>query len=222
MSELLEKLALCVEKGKINREMNYPRELAGQDGADELAKKALEQGLTPYAILHQACIVGMHRIGEQFKQGKAYVPQLLIAAKAMQSVMDHLRPFFESGEIKTKGTFVIGTVSGDLHNIGKNLVCMVVGGAGWKVVDLGVDVATPKFLKAIADNALCVVGLSALLTTTMVNMEATARELKQQYPDTQLIVGGAPLSREFAEQIGADGFADDPQGAVDFLNAMVQ
>ena len=220
MSDLLEKLALCVEKGKINRNMNYPPELAGQEGADELTQLALKQGLSPHDILHKACIVGMHNIGEKFKDGEVYIPQLLIAAKAMQSVMNHLQPFFESGEIKNKGVFVIGTVSGDLHDIGKNLVSMVVGGAGWKVVDLGVDIPPAKFLESIADNKGCVVGLSALLTTTMENMEAAVREIKQSHPDTKVIVGGAPVNREFAQQIGADGFSADPQGAVEFLNAL--
>ena len=220
MNELLEKLAVCVEMGKINKSTPYPPQLAGQDGADELAKLALERGISPDDILHKACVVGMHKIGERFKRNEVFVPQLLIAARAMTSVMNHLKPFFDSGAIKTQGTFVIGTVTGDLHDIGKNLVGMVIGGAGWKVIDLGVDVPVQKFLDAVAANSGCVVGVSALLTTTMTAMDQTVKAIKQQYPQTKVLVGGAPVSAEFASQIGADFYSADPQGAVEYLNAM--
>jgi methanogenic corrinoid protein MtbC1 len=164
-------------------------------------------------------VIGMGRVGQKFSENKCFVPDLLMAAKAMSAGMAHLKPYFESGQAHHKGVFIVGTVQGDLHDIGKNLVAMVVEGAGWKVVDLGVDVSAEKFLNAVKENAGAVVGLSALLTTTMVNMEKTVALLKEAVPGTKVIVGGAPLTAEFAKKIGADGYSPDPQGAVAFLNA---
>jgi methanogenic corrinoid protein MtbC1 len=221
MNELLSKLAYCIEMGKQNKSTPYPQELVGQEGAEELVKKALEQGISPHDILYKACVVGMYAIGEKFKRKEVYVPQMLVAAKAMNGVMNQLKPFFITGEIKVKGTFVIGTVSGDLHDIGKNLVGMIVEGAGFKVVDLGIDVNNEKYIRAIGENNGCAVGLSALLTTTMISMEGVVKEIKQTYPDTQVLVGGAPVTSEFADSIGADFYSPDPQGAVEYLNRIV-
>jgi methanogenic corrinoid protein MtbC1 len=219
MSELLEQIALCVEKGKVNRDAPFPPDMKGQEGADELTKKALEEGYSPDDILTRAHMVGMQRIGEKFRENKVFVPNLLMAAKAMNTAMEHLKPHFLSGEVKRKGTFVLGTVSGDLHDIGKNLVRMLIEGGGWEVVDLGVDVPTEKFMAAIDEHPGCAVGLSALLTTTMASMEQTVKTIKEKCPQTVVLVGGAPLNQEFASSIGADCYAPDPQGAVEFLNA---
>ena len=216
MNELVDKITLCIERGKVNLASPYPKDMKGQEGADELAKQALAAGAGPEAILG-ACNEGMQRIGAKFGRGEAFVPELLMAAKAMNAVMAHLKPFFQSGTVKPKGKFVLGTVAGDLHDIGKNLVSMVVSGNGWEVVDLGVDVKPAKFLDAIRANPGCVVGLSALLTTTMVNMAGTVKDIKAQFPNTVIIVGGAPLTAEAAAQMGADGYAPDPQGAAAFL-----
>jgi 5-methyltetrahydrofolate--homocysteine methyltransferase len=218
MSELIEKLVECVERGKVNKASPFPPSMKGNDGADELTRQALDAAIGPDLIL-QACNEGMKRIGEKFGRNEVFVPDLLMAAKAMNAVMAHLKPFFQSGSIKAKGTFVIGTVAGDLHDIGKNLVAMFVEGSGWKVVDLGVDVKTAKFIEAIERNPDCLVGLSALLTTTMAAMSKTVKEIKARFPDTTVIVGGAPLSINAAEEMGANGYAPDPQGAVAFLNA---
>ncbi|MBN1479313.1 cobalamin-dependent protein [candidate division KSB1 bacterium] len=220
MNEFVEQLAICVERGKVNKDAPYPPDLKGQDGADELAKKALDQGLKPDTIL-DGCILGMDRIGTKFSENKAFVPELLMAAKAMTAAMQHLKPYFQSGEVKRKGTFVIGTVAGDLHDIGKNLVAMVAEGGGFEVIDLGNDVSTDKFLAAIKEHPGCIVGMSALLTTTMVNMEGTIKAIKEQYPDTMVIIGGAPVTQSFADKIGADGYSPDPQGAVALLNKKV-
>jgi methanogenic corrinoid protein MtbC1 len=141
-----------------------------------------------------------------------------MAAKAMSAGMAHLKPFFDSGQAHHKGVFVIGTVQGDLHDIGKNLVAMVIEGAGYRVIDLGVDVSSEKFLAAVKENPGASVGLSALLTTTMVNMENTIKLIKEQSPSTRVIVGGAPLTAEFAKKISADSYAPDPQGALNFRN----
>ncbi|HOD52074.1 MAG TPA: cobalamin-dependent protein [Candidatus Hydrogenedentes bacterium] len=219
--ELLQQLAVCVERGKVNQASPYPPDMKGKDGADELAKKALEQGISPNDVLEKALIVGMGNIGKKFSANQVFVPDVLMAAKAMSAAMAHLKPFLDSGQVKTKGTFVIGTVQGDLHDIGKNLVCMVMEGGGWKVVDLGVDVSPEKFLAAVKENPGAAVGLSALLTTTMVNMEKTVKLVKDQVPGTTVVVGGAPLTQEFANKIGADAYSPDPQGALDYLNINV-
>lgn len=221
MSELLEQIAICIERGKVNAASPYPPDLRGQEGADELVKKAIDQGVSAGDILSQAMIIGMGRIGKRFSNNEVFVPDVLMAAKAMQAGMNHLRPFFESGEAVHKGTLIVGTVQGDLHDIGKNLVAMVMEGGGFKVVDLGVDVSPEKFAQAVADNPGASVGLSALLTTTMVNMEKTVKLLKEKAPDTKVVVGGAPLTQEFANKIGADAYSPDPQGALDYLTEAV-
>jgi methanogenic corrinoid protein MtbC1 len=220
MNELVNNIGQCVERGKINKVSPYPASMKGMEGADELTRQALESGVGPDAIL-QACNDAMQRIGERFSRNEVFVPELLMAAKAMQAVMAHLAPFFKTGSIKAKGKFVLGTVAGDLHDIGKNLVRMVIEGNGWEVVDLGVDVKPAKFLEAVKNAPGCVVGLSALLTTTMVNMSKTVQEIKAQFPTTKIIVGGAPLTMEAAMKMGADGYSRDPQGAVAFLDKII-
>ncbi len=221
MSELLQKLSACIEFGKINKNAPFPPAMKGQDGADELTKQALETGISASDILNQALIPGMNNIGIKFSQNKVFVPEMLMAAKAMSTAMIHLKPFFKSGEIKRKGVFIIGTVMGDLHDIGKNLVAMMIEGAGWEVVDLGVDVKTEKFMDEITKHPKCVIGLSALLTTTMTNMESIVKLIKEKSPETKVIVGGAPLSQSFCEKIGADFYSRDPQGAVEYLEKFV-
>ncbi|MGE5124765.1 MAG: B12-binding domain-containing protein [Betaproteobacteria bacterium] len=221
MSDILQRLSLCVEAGKANAKSAYPPQLKGQPGADELCQEALAAGVRPTDVLEQALVPAMARIGEKFSRGEAFVPEMLLAARAMTAAMAHLRPYFASGEVKRRGVFVIGTVAGDLHDIGKNIVAMVVEGGGWEVVDLGVDVKTEKVLEAVARHPGCVVGLSALLTTTMVNMEKTVREIKARHPGTLVLVGGAPVTREFCEKIGASHYSPDPQGAVEYLKSLV-
>jgi methanogenic corrinoid protein MtbC1 len=219
MSEIIEKLSKCVERGKVNKSSPYPSDMREEEGADELTVRALETSEGAEAIL-TACNAGMQRIGERFSRNEVFVPELLMAAKAMHAVMVHLKPFFKSGSVKAKGKLVLGTVSGDLHDIGKNLVAMVVEGNGWEVIDLGVDVKPVKFIEAIGKHPGCAVGLSALLTTTMANMLKTVQEIKSQYPTTNVIVGGAPLTMEAAMKMGADGYSPDPQGAVAFLGKL--
>jgi methanogenic corrinoid protein MtbC1 len=218
MAEILDQLAVCIERGKVNQASPYPPDLKGQDGADELTKQALDSGVSASDILERSLIVGMGRVGEKYSAGKVFVPDLLMAAKAMKASMNHLRPFFESGEAKHRGTFIIGTVQGDLHDIGKNLVSMVMEGGGWKVIDLGVDVSAEKFTEAVQQHPGCVVGFSALLTTTMVNMGKIVTAVREVKPETVILVGGAPLTDEFAKKIGADAYSPDPQGALAYLN----
>jgi methanogenic corrinoid protein MtbC1 len=221
MNEVLSKISLCVEFGKINKASPYPPNMKDQDGADELTRRALEEGVKPDEILEDALVPAMAKVGEKFSKKEIYVPQMLMAAKAMNSALVHLKPFFQSGETKRKGKFIIGTVSGDLHDIGKNLVAMMIEGGGWEVIDLGVDVGSEKFLKALDEHPGAVIGLSALLTTTMENMKKTVAAIKEKHSDSKILVGGAPVTMEYCENIGADYYSPDPQGAVNYLKQLV-
>jgi len=221
MDDLLIRLSRCVELGKIDKLSPYPPDMKGQDGADELAKMALDSGIKPDAILEEALIPAMANVGNRFSRKEIYVPQMLMAAKAMNGAMKHIKPFFQSGETKRKGKFIIGTVAGDLHDIGKNLVAMMVEGGGWEVIDLGVDVSAEKFLNALGENPGAIIGLSALLTTTMENMKKTVTLVKEKHPASKILVGGAPVTMDYCQKIGADFYSPDPQGAVNYLNQLV-
>lgn len=221
MENILERIAYCVEFGKINKTSPYPPDMKGMDGVDELTKQALEESVSPEDILNLGFIPGMERVGRKYSENKVFVPQMLMSAKAMSVGMQHLKPFFTSGSVKRKGKFVIGTVTGDLHDIGKNLVAMMVEGNGWEVIDLGVDVSAEKFVQSIKNNNASVVGMSALLTTTMVNMGNIVKEIRAQAPGVKICVGGAPVSQEFCSKIGGDHYSSDPQGLVEYLNTLI-
>lgn len=221
MDPILEKLGVAVEFGKVDRNSPYPPNMKDQDGADELARQALDQGINPGSVLNDALVPAMDRVGEKFSRNQIFVPQMLMSAKAMSAAMNHLKPFFQSGDVKTKGTFIIGTVKGDLHDIGKNLVAMMIEGGGWTIIDLGVDVNEDTFNQTVADNPGAIVGLSALLTTTMANMEVIVQKIKEAHPGTKVLVGGAPLNDDFRAKIGADFYSPDPRGAVEYLNSLV-
>ena len=221
MNTLLDQLAECIEFGKINKAAPFPPQMKGQDGADEITRQALEAGVEAQDILTYGLMPGMERVGVKFRENKVFVPQVLMSAKAMSTAMVHLKPYFASGAAKQKGTFIIGTVLGDLHDIGKNLVAMMVEGNGYKVIDLGTDVNAEKYIAAVKENPGAVVGLSALLTTTMVNMEKITKEIKEAAPGTLVAVGGAPVNDDFRKKIGADNYSPDPQAVVEFLNTKI-
>lgn len=221
MDSILSKLGEAVEFGKVDKNSPFPPNMKGQDGADELAREAIDTGVNPTSILTDALVPAMDRVGVKFSENKIFVPQMLMSAKAMGAAMAHLKPFFQSGDVKTKGTFIIGTVKGDLHDIGKNLVAMMVEGGGWTIIDLGVDVNEDTFNQTLSENPGAIVGLSALLTTTMANMEEIVQKIKEVNPGTKVIIGGAPLNDEFREKIGADFYSPDPRGAVEYLNTCV-
>jgi methanogenic corrinoid protein MtbC1 len=217
MNDILARIAQCIELGKINKACPYPPGMRDQDGADELTKLALESGYMPGDILDNSLILAMAAVGNKFSRNEIYVPQMLMSAKAMHSAMIHLKPFFQSGETRRKGTFIIGTVTGDLHDIGKNLVSMMIEGGGWEVIDLGVDVGDTKFLDALTKHPDAAIGMSALLTTTMENMKSIVSAIKDKHPATRILVGGAPVNQEYCIKIGADFYSPDPQGAVNYL-----
>ena len=220
MENTLERIAFCVEVGKINAKTPYTPAMKGEDGADELTLKALEQGYSPNDILTKGLIVGMNNIGVKFKENKVFVPQVLMSAKAMSGGMQHLKRYFNDGSVKRKGKLIIGTVKGDLHDIGKNLVCMMVEGNGYEIIDLGVDVTEEKFVDAVRENPDAFVGMSALLTTTMVNMESINTAIKAEFPQVKTFIGGAPVSSDFAQKIGADYYTEEPQRLVEILNQL--
>lgn len=220
MEDIVEKIAMHIARGKVSKSSWWPPDMKNQDGADEIAAEALKNGVQPDVLL-EGCVLGMERIGKEFGENKAFVTNLIVSGEAMKAVMKHIKPFLESGEVKRKGKFVIGTVSGDMHDIGKNLVSMIIKGGGFEVIDLGVDVPTNRFLDAIVQHPGCSVGLSALLTTTMRNMEKSVEAIKKTHPDTKVLVGGAPITRDFCTRIGADFYSPNPQEAVEYLNKSV-
>ncbi len=189
-----------------------------------LVKKALEEGVEIKKILDDGLIAGMQVVGEKFKKNEFYVPEVLIAARAMTQGMELLRPHLEKGGVEPLAKFVIGTVKGDLHDIGKNLVAMMLRGAGFEVIDLGVDVSPEKFVDTVKETGAPLMGMSALLTTTMPSMKVTIEALKNAgiREKVKVMVGGAPLTQEYADEIGADGYAPDAASAVDKAKGLLK
>jgi 5-methyltetrahydrofolate--homocysteine methyltransferase len=184
-------------------------------------RQSLAEGLSPAAILEEGLIAGMNIIGSRFKEGDIFMPEVLVAAKAMHIGLDILKPLLIGAENQVKGTVVIGTIKGDLHDIGKNLVLMMLEGAGYEVIDLGVDVPPEKFITAIQTHHPQVVGLSALLTSTMHQMQATVQQLDPYRRKLHIIIGGAPITQQYADKIGADGYAPDAASAVDKVRELM-
>lgn len=198
------------------------------NGEDEkvaqLVRQALDEGLTPQRILNEGLLSGMEIVGRDFKNGDLFVPEVLIAARAMHAGMEVLRPLLVQAEVPTMGKYVIGTVQGDLHDIGKNLVKMMLEGAGFEVIDLGVDVAPSAFVEAVHKHQPQIVGMSALLTTTMVQMKTTIEALEKAglREMVKIMVGGAPVTAAFAREIGADAYAPDAPTAVEVARKLVR
>ena len=190
----------------------------------ELVEEALAEGFDPVAILNQGMIEAMGNIGEKFKTGEIFVPEMLVAARAMKAGVEILKPHLANEQNISIGKFIIGTVEGDLHDIGKNLVAMMVEGSGFSVIDLGVDVSPEKIIETIKENPDCrLVGLSALLTTTMPSLNRTVAAITEAglKDQVKIIVGGAPITQEFADTIGADGYAADAASAASLAKEMI-
>mgnify|MGYP006292647121 CR=1 FL=1 len=187
-----------------------------------LTQEALDEGVGPKQVLEEGLIAGMNVVGVRFKANEVYIPEVLISARAMKTAMEILEPQLAAAGVDPVGRALIGTVQGDLHDIGKNLVVMMLKGAGFQVEDVGVDVAPDAFVEKIKALKPSIVGLSALLTTTMPAMDKTVQAIRQADLDCKIMIGGAPVTRNYAETIGADGYAADAASAVDvakgFLN----
>ncbi len=184
--------------------------------AKKITEEAIAEGMNPGDILNNGLVAGMNVVGSKFKNNEFYVPEVLIAARAMKMAMEVLRPKLASSGVEAKGKVAIGTVAGDLHDIGKNLVAMMLEGAGFEIIDLGVDVKPQAFVEAVKDGAN-VIALSALLTTTMPAMKDTIETLKSEGVRDQasVMIGGAPVTQNYADEISADGYAPDAASAVD-------
>ena len=192
-----------------------------QSTAVEITKAALEEGTLAKSVLNDGLIAGMDVIGGRFKKNEVYIPEVLIAARAMKMAMEFLEPELVKAGVKPIGKCLIGTVQGDLHDIGKNLVAMMLKGAGFEVIDLGVDVNPDKFVEEVKAQGVQVVGMSALLTTTMPGMEKAIKAIKDAGVSAKIMIGGAPVTQGYADKIGADGYAADAASAVDIAKSLV-
>ena len=195
--------------------------IAGDQQAVALTQAAIDEGQTPETILEEGLIAGMNIVGERFKANEFYIPEVLIAARAMKMAMEILEPKLIEAGVEPAGKAVLGTVQGDLHDIGKNLVVMMLKGAGFDVTDAGTDVAAEDFVAKAKESGAQIVGLSALLTTTMPSMEKTIRAIKDSGVNVKVMIGGAPLTQSFADKIGADGYAPDAASAVDLAKSLI-
>ncbi len=192
-----------------------------QGTAVKITRSALSEKVPAKNILNDGLIAGMDVIGVRFKNNEVYIPEVLIAARAMKSAMEILEPELVKAGVKPVGKLLIGTVQGDLHDIGKNLVAMMLKGAGFEVVDLGVDIKAEKFIEQATTTGAQLIGMSALLTTTMPAMEKTLKAIRQAGISAKIMVGGAPVTQGYADKIGADGYAADAASAVDVAKKLV-
>lgn len=193
------------------------------ESSKKITQKLLEQGVNPLEILDDGLVPGMDVVGSKFKANEMYIPEVLIAARAMSAAMSVIKPLLTESGVPAKGTVIIGTVQGDLHDIGKNLVGMMLEGAGFNIVDLGVDVSPEKFVEGVKENNAQILGLSALLTTTMPAMKDVVETVRTngEIKNIRIMVGGAPLTQEYADSIGADGYAPDASSAVDLVKKLL-
>lgn len=196
--------------------------IAGEDElVVELVKQALDAGIAVSTIVNEGLIGAMNVVGSKMATGEMYVPEVLMSAAAMKVGLEFLKPLLKEGDVTSRGKVVIGTVQGDLHDIGKNLVAMMLESSGYEVINLGVDQSVENFLQAAKDYQPDIIGLSALLTTTMPNIRENVRLLREAGINAKIIVGGAPVNTDFATEIGADGYASDAAGAVALVKQLL-
>ena len=193
-----------------------------RDTVVALTQKAVDDGTEPGQVLDEGLIAGMSVVGQRFKKNEIYVPEVLIAARAMQGGLGVLEPLLKDSGVKPVGVVVVGTVKGDLHDIGKNLVAMMFQGGGLKVVDLGTDVPAEKFIQAAKESGAQIIAMSALLTTTMPHMPQVIQAVKETGLAVKIMVGGAPVTQAYADEIDADGYAADAASAVDKAVALIK
>lgn len=210
MSNILEELTKSVIEGD-------------EDRVQELTKQAIDNGNDPKLIISQGLIAGMNVVGVRFKAGDMFVPEVLMCARAMKAGMEIIKPLITENDMPSAGKVLVGTVKGDLHDIGKNLVAMMLESAGYTVINLGTDISSTDFIQAIKEHKPGVLGLSALLTTTMLAMKDIIDQLKEEgmRDKIKVMIGGAPISQEFSDEIGADGFAPDAGSATELCKRLL-
>lgn len=207
---ILEDIALAVEKGD-------------EVSVGELTQKAVSEGIAATEILDNGLVAGMNVVGEKFKNNEVFIPEVLVSARAMKAGMKIVRPLLAEANVASKGTIVVGTVKGDLHDIGKNIVGMLLEGAGYQVVDLGTDVTREQFMEVVEKQSAGVIGMSALLTTTMTYMKDVIQAVDDAglRDKVKVIIGGAPITQSYADEIKADGYAPDAASAVDLVKGIL-
>jgi len=218
--ELLEKIAFNVIQGRVEAEdEGFDEGLEGQPGVTELVNDALTQGLEPKEIVLEGLTTSMEAVGEKFERNEYLIPDMLASAECVGVAMDILSPHLMKAGVEGKGKFVIATVAGDLHDIGKNIVAIMLKGAGYQVIDLGTDISVERITAAVKENQAPFLGLSALLTTTMRVMGEVIQQLKEEgiRDRVKVLIGGAPTSIEFAKEIGADAYCKDAFQAINLL-----
>ncbi|MDA3872167.1 MAG: cobalamin-dependent protein [Candidatus Marinimicrobia bacterium] len=219
--KLIDEIKDRVIRGHINAKSRFPKDLTGEEGVEELVQKAIDEKIPVEKILNEALISSMSVVGDKYEKGEIFVPEMLFSAKAMKGGLVLLKPLLLKENQKSIGTIIIGTIKGDMHDIGKNLVCMMLEGAGFEVIDLGVDTTKEKFMDAAEKNPGSIIGMSALLTVTMKNMKEVVDAVKASDLDTKVIIGGAPVSEAFSNEIGADGYALNANQAVRVAKAVM-
>lgn len=189
----------------------------------ELTQRMIDKNVEPVSIINEGLIPGMSVVGARFKAGSMYVPEVMMSARAMSNGIALVKPLIAESDMPSSGKVAVGTVKGDLHDIGKNLVIMMLESSGFNVIDLGVDIGAEAFVKAVKEQQVQIIGMSALLTTTMLNMKDTIEALKKAgiRDQVKIIIGGAPVTRDFAEKIGADGYAPDAGSAADLCKKLL-
>jgi 5-methyltetrahydrofolate--homocysteine methyltransferase len=221
--KLIEKIALNIVQGRVEAEdEGFDEGLEGQPAVTELVKEALETGIDPRAIVIDGLTRAMEIVGEKFEREEYLIPDMLASAECVGVAMDIMSPHLLKAGVESKGKFVIATVAGDLHDIGKNIVSIMIKGAGYEVVDLGADVPTPAIVEAVKENKAPYLGLSALLTTTMRVMQEVIDTLKEEglRDNVKVLIGGAPTSQAFADQIGADAHCKDAFEAIEVMKTV--
>ena len=216
MFDLLQEIAKNVIEGRADKNAPFPSERATEPGVKELTQKAVNEGIRPQEILDSGLLGGMHVVGVKFRNGDLFIPEVLLCGQALKVGLDVLKPIIVNGGLKPFAKIVIGTVKGDLHDIGKNLVSMMLQGAGFDVIDLGTDVPKEKFVETVRREKPQILGMSSLLTTTMPGLKNVIEAMDKEglRNQTKVMVGGAPVTESYAGQIGANGYAPDAVSAV--------
>ncbi|MDO8549360.1 MAG: corrinoid protein [Ignavibacteria bacterium] len=218
---LIEEIKENVIRGHIDLNSKYPPDLAGKPGVKDLVQKAIDEMIPASKVLNESLITGMEMVGKKFSDGEYFVPDMLLSAQAMKSGMQIIEPLLKSEDSKKIGTVIIGTVKGDMHDIGKNLVRMMLEGGGFEVIDLGINTPPEKFIETAKKYPNAIIGMSALLTTTMENMRISIEALRANGLNNKVIIGGAAASQRFADEIHADGFTRDAAQSVQLVKRLM-